>query len=148
MSRINHSGHSAQPQTQLSAFLANQPGVVARLCEALAERGVNILAMAVLDTVDIGTMRMVVDDLDTAKEALDEAGAAYVEVPVITIPIPNMQGGFGQIARILAAANINIDYVYATSIPGTQYSLGVFRVSDRDAALELDFELEPEPAVS
>ena len=146
MRRKKSSGLSARPETQLSAFLANQPGVVARLCEALAEKGVNILAMAVLDTVDIGTMRMVVDDVDVAKQALDEAGAAYVDVPVITIPIPNLQGGFGQIARVLAAANINIEYVYATSVPGTDYSLGVFRVSDRDAALELDYEMEPEPA--
>jgi len=106
MVRSNRSGHTAKPETQLSAFLANQPGVVARLCEALAEKGVSILAMAVLDTVDIGTMRMVVDDLEVAKEALDEAGAAYVEVPVITIPIHNLQGGFGQIARVLAAANV------------------------------------------
>ncbi len=143
----NHrAGLSANPETQLSAFLANEPGVVARLCEALAEHGVNIRAMTVLDTVDIGTMRVVVDDIELAKEALDGAGAAYVEVPVITIPIRNAQGGFGQIARVLAAANINIDYVYATSVPGTDFSLGVFRVSDRDAALELDYELEPEPA--
>ena len=69
-------------------------------------------------------------------------------MPVITIPIPNLQGGFGHIARVLAAANINIEYVYATSIPGTEYSLGVFRVSDRDAALELDYEMEPEPAAT
>lgn len=146
MLRIKKSGITAKPETQLSAFLANQPGVVARLCEALAEKGVNILAMTVLDTVDIGTMRIVVDDLEVAKESLDQAGAAYVEVPVITIPIPNTQGGFGHIARVLAAANINIEYVYVSSIPGTEYSLGVFRVSDRDAALELDYELEPEPA--
>jgi hypothetical protein len=148
MRRNNRSGHTAKPETQLSAFLANQPGVVARLCDALAEKGVNILAMAVLDTVDIGTMRIVVDDLEVAKASLDEVGAAYVEVPVITIPIPNTQGGFGHIARVLAAANINIEYVYATSIPGTEYSLGIFRVSDRDAALELDYEMEPEPATT
>ncbi len=140
MGSNHHSQLTANPETQLSAFLANEPGVVARLCEELSEHGVNIRAMAVLDTVDIGTMRMVVDNLDIAKEALNKAGAAYVEVPVITIPIRNEQGGFGHIARILAAANINIEYVYATSVPGTDFSLGVFRVSDRDAALELDYE--------
>ena len=148
MGRSNRTGLMAKPETQISAFLANEPGVVARLCEALAEKGVNIRAMTVLDTVDIGTMRMVVDDFEVAKEALAEVGAAYVEVPVITIPIPNTQGGFGHIARTLAAANINIEYVYVTSVPGTQFSLGVFRVSDRDAALQLGYEMEPEPAAT
>ncbi|MBI1825908.1 MAG: ACT domain-containing protein [Planctomycetes bacterium] len=129
----------AQAEQQISAFLANKPGVVARLCAALAERDVNIQAMTVMDTVDIGTMRMVVDKMDVAREALNSAGAAYVEVPVIAIPIPNEEGGFARIAGILAAANINIEYFYATSVPGTDYSLGIFRVSDHQAALELDF---------
>jgi len=129
----------AKGEQQISAFLANKPGVVARLCAALAERDVNIQAMTVLDTVDIGTMRMVVDKMDVAREALNSAGAAYVEVPVIAIPIPNEEGGFARIAGVLAAANINIEYFYATCVPDTDYSLGIFRVSDHEAALELDF---------
>lgn len=136
----------ASAEQQVSAFLANKPGVVAHLCAALSERGVSIRALTVLDTVDVGTMRMVVDDIEAAREALDAAGAAYVNVPVIAIPISNGLGGFAQIARTLAAANINIEYVYATSVPGTDYSLGIFRVSDHEAALELDFDVSlPEP---
>jgi len=139
----------AMAEQQVSAFLANKPGVVAHLCAALSEHGVSIRAMTVLDTVDVGTMRMVVDDIEGAREALDNAGAAYVNVPVIAIPIPNGLGGFAQIARTLAAANINIEYVYATSVPGTEYSLGVFRVSDHEAALELDFDVAlPEPVAA
>lgn len=148
MGRNNRFEWMAKPETQISAFLANEPGVVARLCEALAEKGVNIRAMTVLDTVDIGTMRMVVDDFEVAKEALAEVGAAYVEVPVITIPIPNTQGGFGHVARVLAAANINIEYVYITSVPGTDFSLGVFRVSDRESALQLDYQMAPVSAAT
>ncbi len=124
---------------QISAFLANKPGVVAHLCGALAERGVNIRAMTVMDTVDIGTVRMIVDDMEVAKDALDGAGAAYVEIPVITIPIPNELGGFAKIAGTLAAANINIEYAYVTGVPETERTIGVFRVSDHDAALALEF---------
>lgn len=137
----------ATPEIQLSAFLANKPGVVAHLSEALAERRVSIRAMAVLDTVDIGTVRLIVDNLETAKEALDIAGAAYVEVPVVTIPIPNVLGGFTRVARTLAEARINIEYVYATAVPGADYSLGVFRVSDHETALELEFDIEPREEV-
>ena len=136
----------ATPEVQLSAFLANKPGVVAHVCEALTERGVNIRAMTVLDTKDIGTMRMIVDKVEVAKEALDLAGAAYVEVPVITIHIPNGLGGFAQIAKRLGDSDINIEYVYATAVPGADYSLGVFRVSDHEAAQSIDFDVEVESA--
>ena len=131
----------ATAATQISAFLANTPGVVAHLYASLAEHGVNVQAMTVLDTVDIGTMRMVVDDVDLAKRTLDAAGAAYVEVPVLSVAIPNAAGGFARIARALAGAHINIDYFYATASHGSNHTVGIFRVSDRDAALEIDFNL-------
>ena len=66
--------------------------------------------------------------------------AAYVEIPVITISIPNELGGFAKIAGKLAAANINIEYAYVTGVPGTERTMGVFRVSDHDAALALEFD--------
>lgn len=127
-------------EQQISAFLANKPGVIANLCAHLTERGVNIQAITVMDTVDIGTVRMVVDNHAVAKEALTDAGAAYVEVPVIAIPISNRPGAFAKIARTLSQAKINIEYFYATAYSGTDRSLGVFRVSDHKGALELDFE--------
>lgn len=129
----------ASADQQLSAFLANKPGVVANLCAGLLEHGVNIRAMTVLDTIDIGTMRMVVDDVELAKQALDEAGAAFVDVPVITVPMPNRKGAFAEIARTLANAQINIEYFYATAHADSDYSLGVFRVDDQDRALEVEF---------
>jgi hypothetical protein len=83
---------------------------------------------------------MVVDDVATAKSALNSAGAAYVEVPVITVPIPNKPGGFARIAKALAVRGVNIEYFYATASPGTDNTLGVFRVSDPVTALGIEFE--------
>jgi hypothetical protein len=131
----------AKAEEQISAFLANKPGVVANLSAGLADHGVSIKAMTVLDTVDIGTVRMVVDNVDLAKKALNEAGAAYVNVPVITIPIPNKKGAFARIARTLAEHQINIEYFYATAGVGGETTLGVFRVSDHKKALEIEFQL-------
>lgn len=102
--------------------------------------------MTVLDTVDVGTVRMLVDDVEVAKEALDHAGAAYVEVPVISVPISSRPDSFASIARTLHDADINIEYIYATAVPGMDVSLGVFRVSDHAAALALDFEPPAEVA--
>lgn len=129
----------ATAENQISAFLANKPGVVADLCSALTEHHINIRAITVLETIDIGTLRLIVDDVEAAKEALREAGAAFVVVPVITIPIANKPGEFARIARTIANAGINIEYVYATAVPDSDRSLGIFRVSDCERALELHF---------
>lgn len=129
----------AKETTQLSVFLGNRPGMVADLCTTLTEAEVSIRAMTVLDTVDVGTMRMVLDDGEKAKNALRGSGAAYVEVPVITLEIQNRPGAFAKIARTMADSGVNIEYVYATGMPGTDRTLGVFRVSDVDTAIKLDF---------
>ncbi len=129
----------ATETTQICVFLSNHPGVVANLCARLTEADVSMQAITVLDTVDIGTMRMIVDDPERAKRALKGTDSAYVEVPVITLEIRNKPGAFAKIARTMANAGVNIEYVYATAMPGTERTLGVFRVSDIDTALKLEY---------
>ncbi|MFQ5492090.1 MAG: ACT domain-containing protein [Phycisphaerae bacterium] len=124
---------------QISIFLSNRPGVVADLCAALTEQHINIRALTVLDTTDIGTFRMVVDDAEQAKETLQVAGASYVVVPVMALPIKNAPGAFSDVARIMADNGVNIEYVYASAMMGTDRSLGIFRVSDLEKALSLDY---------
>jgi len=130
----------ATSEIQISAFLENTPGVVARLCDELAEAGINIRAMTVLDTVDVGTMRMVVDNIEKAETTLTAAGAAYIQVPVLSVLLPNEPGAFAGVARTLAANNINIEYFYTTAANGSDHTLAIFRVSDAEAAKDLDFQ--------
>ena len=51
---------SIETATQLAVFLANRPGALARVCEALAKAEINIYALATSDTVDHTVVRMVV----------------------------------------------------------------------------------------
>jgi hypothetical protein len=128
--------------TQISVFLGNRPGVVADIFSTFTKADISIQAMTVLDTVDVGTMRMLVSDVEKAKAELQRSGAAYVEVPVVTVEIDNQPGAFASIARAMANSGVNIEYVYATALPGSQRTLAVFRVSDVDTALKLKFDHE------
>ncbi len=128
-------------EEQISAFLANKSGAIADLCSTLTEHGVSVRAITILETVDIGTTRMLVDDVETAKAALKEAGAAFVVVPVVTVKMPHVAGAVGAVARSMANHGINIEYLYATAVADSDASLGVFRVSDCEKALEIEFDL-------
>jgi prephenate dehydratase len=57
-----HPKLSVETATQLAIFLANRPGALARVCDALANAGVNIYALATSDTVDHTVVRMVVSN--------------------------------------------------------------------------------------
>lgn len=125
---------------QISIFLENRAGVVADLCAHLTEREINIQAIAVLDTIDIGTVRMVVDDPEKAKEALASAGAAYVTVKCLAVEVPDRPGGFSGVARKLSLAGVNIEYIYASTLPDAEKAVGIFRVSDLERALTLNYD--------
>ena len=129
----------AEKTDQISIFLKNRAGVVADLCTALTEQKINIRALTVLDTVDIGTLRLIVDDPESAEQALKNSGASYVVVPVVVLPILNAPGAFAAVAQLMAEHHVNIEYVYATAMPGTERSLGIFRVNDVDKALTIDY---------
>src|SRR4029450_5151228 len=98
--------------TQLAVFLANRPGALARVCEALAQAEVNIHALATSDTVDHSVVRMVVSDPTKALMILGEAGVLALESDVLTIETENKPGVLASIAERLAKAEGNIEYDY------------------------------------
>src|SRR5437773_6093591 len=103
---------SVETSTQLAVFLANRPGALARVCEALAKAGVNIHALATSDTIDHSVIRMVVSDPTKALMLLGEAGVLALENDVLMIESGNDPGTLAKIADRLATAEVNIEYAY------------------------------------
>ena len=120
--------------TQLAVFLANRPGALARVCEALAQADVNIHALATSDTVDHSVVRMVVSDPTKALMLLGEAGVLALESDVLTIETENKPGVLATIAERLAKAEVNIEYAYLAAPPGAAKGLIILRPSDVEKA--------------
>ena len=70
---------------QLTILLENKPGSLSNVCSALASKDINILAMSVLDTIDSGLIRMVVDDHEHAVSILKEEGLNVIETDVLSL---------------------------------------------------------------
>ena len=120
--------------TQLAVFLANRPGALARVCEALAQAEVNIHALATSDTVDHSVVRMVVSDPTKALMLLGEPGVLALESDVLTIETENKPGVLATIAERLAKAEVNIEYAYLAAPPGAAKGLIILRPSDVEKA--------------
>ena len=121
--------------TQLALFLENRPGALARVCEALAEDGINILALTTSDTVDHTVVRMVVDNPRTALFRLEERGTLVVESEVLLVETDNRPGSLATLAHALAAKGINIEYLYAATPSAAPSGSLVLRVADPRRAL-------------
>jgi len=121
--------------TQIAIFLKNKPGVLADICDALAENKINIHGMTVADTVDHAVLRMVLSDPKAAAHLLGERGMLVVESEVIELSLPNKPGTLARAARKLARAKVNIDYAYAAGGPRVDRSTVFLKVSDSKKAL-------------
>ena len=100
---------------QLSVFLENEPGTLSRVCAALAEKKINILAHSVADSIDYAVFRCVVTDPSRAIHLLESAGVFVLETDVLGIPVDNKPGTLASIASKLAKAKVNIDYAYGST---------------------------------
>ncbi|HWN23582.1 MAG TPA: ACT domain-containing protein [Candidatus Sulfotelmatobacter sp.] len=129
-----HPTLSMESATQLAVFLANRPGALARVCEALAQAEINIHALATSDTVDHSVVRMVVSDPTKALMLLGEAGVLALESDVLTIETENKPGVLATIAERLANAEVNIEYAYLAADPKAAKGLIVLRLSDVEKA--------------
>ena len=125
---------SMETATQLAIFLSNRPGALARVCDALAEAGINIHALSISDTVDHSVVRMVVSDPTKALMLLGERGVLALENDVLMIDTANEPGVLAKIADRLAKAEINIEYAYMATSAKNPKGLIVLRPSDVEKA--------------
>ena len=123
---------SIETATQLAVFLANRPGALARVCDALAKANINIHALATSDTIDHSVVRMVVSDPTKALMLLGEAGVLALESDVLMIETENEPGVLAKIADRLAATEVNIEYAYLAGSHNGSKGLIILRLSDLD----------------
>ncbi len=121
---------------QLAVFLENVPGTLARMCEALAQKGVNVLALTISDTVDHAVVRIVVDKANEALGILEDAGMLVVENDVLVAEVPNRPGALAEIAGKLADSDVNIEYAYCTAGRDQTEGTLVLRVRDPRKAID------------
>lgn len=121
-------------ERQLTVGWQNRPGELANFCEALAEAGVNIVALATAEAGEYGAVRLLVDDVSRAREVFRERGVAHTSIEVLVCEMDNRPGALAEIARALSESKINIEYFYASTSPSADTVIGVFKVSDADAA--------------
>jgi hypothetical protein len=119
----------------MSAFtvkLDNQPGGIARLCEAMASSGVNLLLCATTHG-DSGVVAFIADDEAAAQRALGGAGIEYQLQPALAVRMQNRPGAGAAAFRTLADVGINVELLLPVRI-SEELFYAVICVDDPTAA--------------
>lgn len=121
-------------EKQLSIFLDNRPGALARVCDVLSQAQVNVLALSTHDSVDNAVVRVLCDNPTKALLLLEQEEFFVLEQDVVVIEIPNRFGILAEIARKLALADINIGYAYCTGLKSQDEGCLVLKTDNPEQA--------------
>lgn len=120
---------------QLSIFLENRPGRLARALRILAQAGCDLRAATLVDSSEFGLLRLITPDPAKAERALAAAGFASAASEVLAVEVPDRAGGLAGVLDAVDAAGLNLEYCYAFSERKGEAACVLFRFGDPDAAI-------------
>lgn len=101
---------------QLTVCLPDGPGKLAKMCHVLGEKGVQIHALMVAETVDFGIIRVICDKPRTTAEMLRGLGYNAMCARVVAAEVDNVPGALGRLLDRLASSDLNVEYAYTCSM--------------------------------
>ena len=99
---------------QVSVFVENETGRLAKLMQVLEDNGVDLNAATIAETGDYGILRCIVQNPEETVEILKKNNFLASITNVIAVTIENRPGGLNAVLKILAAEGIPVKYIYST----------------------------------
>lgn len=125
---------------EFEVILEDRPGALARLGTALGDGRVNIEAILGVSRGGKSFVKLVTSDPDGTARVLDAAGIAHTRREVLIVKVLDQPGMLGDVALVMAKAEINIDTVYVTTrghlVLGVDDLAGATQVAGGMAVLE------------
>ncbi len=122
---------------EVTAYLENKPGRLAKICSALAQEKIDIRALSVMETDGPSVLRFVTSDLDSTKAVLTSIGTEYRITEVLEVPMENRTGALAKLLEHLAEEHINVEYAYVSTGTTPGKSLGIFHTSNPKRAMQV-----------
>lgn len=123
---------------EFTVVMDDRPGTLGKVCRALADRNVNILAFQSFSAgAGESEVHLVADNPTITKSVLESQGLAITEADVVQVKLPHRPGELARAASRLGEANININYTYCGLEAGTNTPLAFFGVAEVDTAAQI-----------
>jgi len=119
---------------QVSVFLENKPGRLAKVLSALAREKVNVTALTVMDSHEHSVLRIVTSDTAKTMQVLNGLSTGHAETDVLLVELKNQPGALAHVCELLAGEHLNIDYCYCSSGGRNGRVMGIFKVSNVEKA--------------
>lgn len=122
---------------QFSIFLANKPGVLSSLYRELAKAKINVTGIALMDSMEHGVLRLMVEDPIGARAVFRQMSVPVSESDVLGVTLANRPGAAADLCDRLADAHIPIGYMYCTTGARGGKTTAVIKVPDINKAIRV-----------
>lgn len=108
---------------QLTLHIQDRSGASWQVFQTLADKGINILSYSINHTPEYGVLRLIVDNVLKAEEAL-KANDINVELTsVYSLNVPNEPGSMSRVLKELTDNGISLDFLYAFQYRGISQAI-------------------------
>jgi len=105
--------------------LTHRPGELARVATVLGRHRVNLKAVAGLAIGTHVTIRIIPDDVEAARTALESANIRFEESEVVPVLLENRAGELAAVSTRLGDGGVNLRAIYLTGIAGNLVELAI-----------------------
>jgi len=100
----------------LTIVVADRPGTLADVFEALGKAGVNAVGACGFPAAGEGILHVLVEDADRARDAVEGAGLEVRATRDVVVlgPVPAEPGAGGALLRRIADQGVNVNLAYMT----------------------------------
>lgn len=115
---------------EFAVTMEDRPGALGKVCKALGDRGVNILAFQSFPVEGKSLVRFVFDNPTAAKPVLEAERLKFTEGEVAQVRLPHRPGELARVASRLGESDVNINYAYCGVEANTNTPMIVFGVNN------------------
>lgn len=115
--------------------MQNETGRLEELTKILSDNKINISAISIAESSEFGIARLILDDCDKALSLLKENSFSANLVDVLCVETPDTPGALYEVLKKLAAASINVSYMYGYSNHGVAPM--IMKVNEPEKALDI-----------
>ena len=122
---------------EITAFLENKPGRLAKICSAMAHEKLDIKAICVMEMDGRSVLRMVTEDVELARKVLTSLGTESATCELLSVEMENKPGALAKVLERLAEEHINVEYAYMAASAAPGRSTGLLHTSNPKRAQQI-----------
>ena len=122
---------------QISVQIENSQDRLYEFTRALADEGINLRALTLVDTGNFGELRVLVSDTSKARQILMKNDIPARVDDVVAVQMEDKPGQLADLLERLMATGIKIKYGYELAGMDSGKAIMIFRFDDNDRAIEV-----------